>query len=673
MFTISIGKADTQCPDKVTLTSGMVKAVQVAFTFSEDWENFNKIAVFCNGTISIDVPLDREDKCYIPHEILAVAGNEVTAGVYGCKGEGDDYVAIPTVKCSLGKVVEGVNPSGDESAEPTPTVMDDIVIRVGNIEQGELGVNTQVYGKNNIVGGVNNSVGTKGYRITGYAGIVGETGDYVIDGTEEDALAIQSLIDNGEKLYWTIINNMSCDYFGEITQAWYSRVCQVRVSNFYTNKKPESADGVQIYQTDSVPYSNTGYPYTYAPELGYSIRNSTDENFPHIIINDHPELGTHDLTGRAVSFGVGNISQGEQSFTQGGGNRTYGAYASAHGQDNQVGFDTHALGRLNYAPSAQDSFIAGFANTIRGFVNSGVTVVGAHNIASRDGQFVAGIMNNNKKKNLFEIGGGKFPNIHHNAFEVDEDGIVYSNEQPLPFQKIINKTLSPSIDILGGNYTSLIGKDLIGNSVSFSPSKYFAHLRIDCTKIPLTVGSRYCMVVGFTLSANSGSDISQLELKNSTYDSTNGVKHRSIDFQGAKIGKNYLVYPFAHEDWYEEIGLYGYMPSTGFSGSIRYDSVSLYPMDEIAPDYPDYSFSVDDIGIIHRTIEKVSGQNVVKYHSVIQINPLEKEYVLTDVARMITGGFQGLYAICPNTTSSVNISVYSGNEATNLLFTKLNS
>lgn len=126
LVTISIGKADVTCPDKVLLTSGMVNAVQVLFEFSKEWEGFNKIAVFSNGVTSVDIALDSEGKCHIPHEILAAAGRDVSVGIYGSKGEGDDYVAIPTVKCSLGKVVEGVNPSGEEPSEPTPTIWDNL-------------------------------------------------------------------------------------------------------------------------------------------------------------------------------------------------------------------------------------------------------------------------------------------------------------------------------------------------------------------------------------------------------------------------------------------------------------------------------------------------------------------------------------------------------------------
>ena len=136
MITISIGKADTECVDKVTLTSGMVKAVQVAFSFSEQWDGFNKTAVFSNGNTTLDVSLDDEGKCYIPHEVVAEVGKEVSVGVYGCKGTGDDYIAIPTEKCSLGKVVEGVDPTGEEPAEPTPTVYDELKIIVNDLQAG---------------------------------------------------------------------------------------------------------------------------------------------------------------------------------------------------------------------------------------------------------------------------------------------------------------------------------------------------------------------------------------------------------------------------------------------------------------------------------------------------------------------------------------------------------
>ena len=138
MITISIGKADAICTNKVTLTSGMVNAVQVVFSFSDEWDEFNKVAVFSNGNTSVDVSLDDEESCYIPHEVLTDAGKEVSVGVYGCKGLGDDYVAIPTRKCSLGKIIEGTDPSGEEPTEPTPTAYDELRIIVKDLQENSI-------------------------------------------------------------------------------------------------------------------------------------------------------------------------------------------------------------------------------------------------------------------------------------------------------------------------------------------------------------------------------------------------------------------------------------------------------------------------------------------------------------------------------------------------------
>lgn len=135
MFTITIGKAEAICGDKITLTSGMVKAVRVAFVFSEEWDNFDKIVVFSNGTETLDVSLGEDNTCYIPHEMMADAGRDVTCGVYGYKGEGSKRVAIPTVKCSLGKVVEGVNPSGEEPTDPTPTIWEEVLITLNKHDE----------------------------------------------------------------------------------------------------------------------------------------------------------------------------------------------------------------------------------------------------------------------------------------------------------------------------------------------------------------------------------------------------------------------------------------------------------------------------------------------------------------------------------------------------------
>ena len=103
------------------LTSGTIgKLVEVAF--NDDWTGLNKVAVFSNGAVTVDVLESQWNGNYIaiPHEVLADAGRNVTFGVYGYKMQGGDKVlALPSVITVLGKVTKGADPNGDPAADPT--------------------------------------------------------------------------------------------------------------------------------------------------------------------------------------------------------------------------------------------------------------------------------------------------------------------------------------------------------------------------------------------------------------------------------------------------------------------------------------------------------------------------------------------------------------------------
>ena len=92
------------------LSAGMAGVVQVRFTCSEDWDGLSRIAVFSNGTVSVDVPESEWDDgvCTVPREVLERAGKTVLAGLYGPDGEN---VILPTVWCSLGRVEAGTVPA----------------------------------------------------------------------------------------------------------------------------------------------------------------------------------------------------------------------------------------------------------------------------------------------------------------------------------------------------------------------------------------------------------------------------------------------------------------------------------------------------------------------------------------------------------------------------------
>ena len=77
MIEITINKADAVAANLETLTSGMVNAIFLHFSFSEEWSALSKVAVFTNGTTTIDL-LEAEwaspDTCAVPPEILSLPG-----------------------------------------------------------------------------------------------------------------------------------------------------------------------------------------------------------------------------------------------------------------------------------------------------------------------------------------------------------------------------------------------------------------------------------------------------------------------------------------------------------------------------------------------------------------------------------------------------------------------
>ena len=114
-------KAVLRCVEKEVLTSGMQQAVTCIFSFSRDWDGLGKTAVFICGEVQKDMVVDN-DQVIIPHEALAAEniGKMLRVGVYGIDGNGN--VVIPTIMCSVGEVLKGADPFGDHSADPTPTI-----------------------------------------------------------------------------------------------------------------------------------------------------------------------------------------------------------------------------------------------------------------------------------------------------------------------------------------------------------------------------------------------------------------------------------------------------------------------------------------------------------------------------------------------------------------------
>ena len=127
---IDISGASAVIRNQDILTVGMVGA-KAEFRFGEEWNGLSKIAVFRQGGVSKDVTIT-SSFATIPWEVLRSPGLPVSIGVYGANSGGT--VVIPTIWVDTRPLRSGADPSGDESADPTPSVWAEMLGKISDIE-----------------------------------------------------------------------------------------------------------------------------------------------------------------------------------------------------------------------------------------------------------------------------------------------------------------------------------------------------------------------------------------------------------------------------------------------------------------------------------------------------------------------------------------------------------
>lgn len=128
-------RVDFACANTVLanpITAGMVGAeVEIEYAGPE-WDGLTKTVVF-SGAVVKDVTTD-DSIVEIPAECLARAGVALKVGVFGFRAD-DKKIVIPTVETSIGRVLRGTDPSGDESTNPTLPVWAQILDKANTAEQ----------------------------------------------------------------------------------------------------------------------------------------------------------------------------------------------------------------------------------------------------------------------------------------------------------------------------------------------------------------------------------------------------------------------------------------------------------------------------------------------------------------------------------------------------------
>ena len=97
------------------LVSGL-RGVKVHFTWSGEWQQLRRVAVFRAGSMCRNV-MDLENECEIPWEVLVEPGSMLMIGIQGTDETGT--VVTPTLEAEMGEIQQGANPSKDPTADPS--------------------------------------------------------------------------------------------------------------------------------------------------------------------------------------------------------------------------------------------------------------------------------------------------------------------------------------------------------------------------------------------------------------------------------------------------------------------------------------------------------------------------------------------------------------------------
>ena len=117
------------------ITAGTV-GLPVEFSFDSQWDGLAKTAVFRACRVcKISEGITTE--AVVPWEVLKKPGEVLLIGVYGTNKDGS--VVIPTTWANVCNICESANPGGDAStdttpsAPPTPSILDKILLEIGNL------------------------------------------------------------------------------------------------------------------------------------------------------------------------------------------------------------------------------------------------------------------------------------------------------------------------------------------------------------------------------------------------------------------------------------------------------------------------------------------------------------------------------------------------------------
>lgn len=131
MYWVNVNQNTVDVTGLDVIVRNNVNAVQVKFSFSEEWDNLTKIVVF-RGSKKVVAVKPENDLVTIPWECCKNIDDIIYVGAYGIDSNGT--IVRPTTWARIGRIVDGVDVSGAASPKPSDSTFAEIIDAIGDLK-----------------------------------------------------------------------------------------------------------------------------------------------------------------------------------------------------------------------------------------------------------------------------------------------------------------------------------------------------------------------------------------------------------------------------------------------------------------------------------------------------------------------------------------------------------